>query len=245
MYNAIILEDELKIQLLIELKVNKLAPDVSIVDKVSTVQDAITSIEKHHPNIIFLDVHLLGESGFDLLEYFDHINFQVIFITGSNDYVLKALKSNAIDYVLKPVSDDLLISAINKAKMKIKEGINLQDYKMLIEKMKIIEPLKRIAVSCKNGYEFVQVENIIRCEGDQKYTKIFLENGRTLLSCQNLGIYKNKLSERFFLCHKSHLVNGSKIQKYIKDGFVILTDGVKIPVAKRRKEAFLRFLHLH
>lgn len=245
MYNALILEDEFKIQQLIELKINKLAPDVTVVDKVSNVQDALISIEKNNPNILFLDIHLPGESGFDLLEYFDNINFQIIFVTGFNDYALKALKSNAVDYVLKPVIDDLFLSAINKAKKKIRDGISLENYDKLKENMETKESVDRIAISCVNGYEFVEITEIVRCEGDQKYTKIFLDDGRILLSSYNLGLYKKKLHARFFLCHKSHLINLTKIKKYLKDGFVILSDGVKVPVAKRRKEEFLSHFQLN
>jgi len=244
MYNAIIVEDEFKVRELIELKVNKLDTEINIVDKVANVQDALKSIEINNPNIVFLDIHLPGESGFDLLDYIEDIKFQVIFVTGFNDYALKALKSNAIDYVLKPIVDDHLFKAIEKAKIKIGENVQLQNFDTLKENMSFQSNVSRISVANNKGYEFVEIDNLVRCEGFQKYTKLMLEDGRTLISSYNLGMYRKKLSETFFMTHKSHLVHKSKIRKFLKEGMVVMNDGSKVPVSKRRKEEFLKLFDL-
>lgn len=241
MIKALIIDDEQKLREVLKIKLEQYCPDVKILGHGVDAKDGFEKITKLKPDLVFLDIAMPGETGFDMLSRFYKIDFEIIFVTGFNEYALDALKVSAVDYILKPVQTESLIKAVEKAKARIENRSRLAKYEVLKHNLNHIgDQNTKVAIPGANAYEFVKIEDIIRCEGWQKYTKIFLKDGNVIVSSYNLGVFRDMLeSYGFFSTHKSHLVNNSHITRYLKDGTVVLSDGSNAPVARRRKEDFM------
>lgn len=241
MYKALIIDDEQKLREVLNIKLNQFCPEIEVVGQAENVEEAFSKIMMLQPDLIFLDISMPIETGFDLINKFDKINFEIIFVTGFNEYALDALKISAVDYILKPVQTASLVQAVNKAKSRIEERSKIAKYELLKHNLNHIgDQNTKVAIPGSNAYEFVKIGNIIRCEGWQKYTKIHLASGEIIVSSYNLGVFRDMLETyEFFSTHKSHLVNKNHITRYLKDGTVVLTDGSSAPVARRKREEFM------
>lgn len=244
---GIIIDDEPKLRQVLEIKLKKHCPEIEIVDMASNAEEAYEKINKHAPNIIFLDIQMPGESGFDLLNRFESFDFEIIFVTGYNNYALKALKVSAVDYILKPIETEDLKRATRKAKTRILERKKIERYDILKHNLENIETQSaKIVIPSSNLYQYVKVNDILHCEGWQKYTRIHLSSGEVILSSYNIGVFKDMLNDySFYSPHKSHLINLNKIVRYRKDGFIVLDNNSEVPVSRRRKEDFLETLDKH
>ncbi len=240
-YKVIIIDDEDKLREVLDIKITQHCPELNVVAKARNVPEAYSMIVEHDPDIIFLDIAMPVESGFDLIAKFETINFEIIFATGYNEYALDALKVSAVDYLLKPIKTSDLTTAVDKAILRINNKENLKDYNLLKHNIQNIGDQKtKIAIPGSEAYQFVEVESIIRCEGWQKYTKIYLQDGACIVSSYNIGVYKDMLSSYgFYSCHKSHLINKIHIRTYKKEGSVVMSDGSNVPVSRRKKDEFI------
>ena len=247
MINAIIIDDERKLRDVLQIKLNRYCQEVNVLCQTSSASEAFEKINLLKPDLIFLDIDMPGASGFDLIDRFDNVDFEIIFVTGYNEYALDALKVSAVDYILKPVSTDSLIKAVSKAKDRIAKNEAVAKYEILKHNLNHIgHQDTKVSIPGSSAYDFVEVSDIIRCEGWQKYTKIYLSNGKVIVSSYNLGVFRDMLeSYGFFSSHKSHLINNSHITRYMKDGSVIMSDESTAPVARRRKEEFMEKVVKH
>lgn len=241
MYTAIIIDDEPKIRKVMNIKLEEFCPEIQVLGEAEDVESAYKSILDHQPKIIFLDISMPGASGFKLLEKFDEINFEIIFVTGYNEYALDALKVSAVDYILKPVKTDDLIEAVKKAKLRIDAKDKAQQYEVLKHNINHLgDQNTKIAIVSAEAYDIIKISDIIRCEGWNKYTKIHLVNGEVLLSSNSIGGFRDQLeSYEFYASHKSHLINKKKIKRYLKEGIIVMADNSEVPLARRRKEDFI------
>jgi len=168
----------------------------------------------------------------------------VIFVTAFDKYMLQALKYSALDFLLKPVNIEELKNAVKNAEVRIRKNSINQQLQVLLENFKKTEPgLKKIAVPTVDGFDFVLVSDIIRCEAHGAYTKIHINNSRQVLVSKPLKDYEALLPEDlFFRIHASNLINLNYIKKYNRGrgGLVELDDGSVIEVAARRKDEFLK-----
>ena len=239
-YKAILVDDEIKLQEVLRIKLERFCPNIEVIGTATNAWDAFDLIQTQQPNIVFLDIAMPSESGFDLLQRFPRINFEIIFVTGFNQYALDALKLSAVDYLLKPVSTQELKSAVQKAVHNIETRQKLERYAILQHNIKSeAQQGDKISILCSDKHEFVKIAHIIRCEGWQKYSKIYLQNGTCIVSSYNIGFFKEMLeSKGFYSVHKSHLINQYHIKSYQKAGIVVLSDGSEVPVARRKKEDF-------
>lgn len=240
-FSAIIIDDEPKLRDVLQNKLEKFCPEIKIL---AQAEDAISGyhlIKTQQPQIVFLDISMPVMSGFEMLDRFNNITFEIIFVTGYDAYALDALKLSAVDYLLKPIKTSDLQSAVQKAITRIKEQRIVKNFDVLKQNLHgANDQSKRIAIPGTDAYEFVTIREIIRCEGWQKYTRIHLVNKKTLLSSYNIGVFKELLlSYHFYSTHKSHLINREHISKYHKEGSLIMSDGSNVPIARRRKEAFV------
>ena len=186
-------------------------------------------------------------NGFDLLEKFDQVNFEVIFTTAYGHYAIKAIKFSALDYLLKPIDIDELNIAVRKVEDQInstKDEQENESIKTLIENLNNTS-MKKIAIPDLEGITFVDIDDIIRCEADRNYTCIHLKNGRKLLSSKVLKEYEKLFADyQFIRLHNSHIINLSHVKRYIKGegGTVIMSDESSVDVSRRRKSEFLERL---
>lgn len=241
-YQAIIIDDEPKLQKVLQIKLEKFCPEIKISGFANEVKEAYKLIKSLKPQIIFLDISMPEETGFHLLEYFDSFDFEIIFVTGFSEYAIQALRLCAVDYLLKPVRTKLLVQAVNKAIENIEKRNEIERYKVL--KSNLVDfgnSNNKIAIPGIDNYTFVKVNNIIHCEGWENYTKIHMENGDVLTSSYNIGVFKETLSHyKFYCCHKSHLINVNKIKSYNKEGTIVMSNKNAVPVSRRRKDEFVK-----
>lgn len=219
-------------------------PDLTLAGKASNIQEGKALIESVQPELVFLDVEMPTGSGFDLLEQLQSINFKVIFTTAHEKYALKAIRFSALDYLLKPINSEELIAAVNKARLDKQKEVNQLQINTLLQNLQNPPPQdQKILIKDKYGMQITLIKDIIRLEADGNYTKFFIQNQKTLMVSKPLKEYEAMLPfEQFFRCHKSHLINLAYILRYDKreEEVIILSDGSKVPVSRRKLEALMQ-----
>ncbi len=239
MLTSLIVDDEKQSRDTLRAYLKKYCTEIDVTAEADSVKSALKHIKQFHPELIFLDVELPDGTGFDILEKAKNIPLKVIFISAYDKYAVRAFKFSAIDYLQKPFEPDDIVKAVSKIKMSEK----IDELKKKIEVLLVNRnSLKKIALPSAGELFFVNTDEIVRCEADRNYTKVFLSNGKTYLTSKTLREYDEMLSPlNFCRIHHSHLINISFIKKYIKGegGTVIMEDDSEIDVSRRRKEFFL------
>jgi len=246
MIKAIIVDDEKKGRDLLEILLKENCPNVNIIDKVSSAEDAFFSIIEKKPDLVFLDIEMPGGTGFDLLEKFDNINFSIIFVTAYDKYALKAFKFSAIDYLLKPVDEEELKAAVQKV-IKKEHATDSNDFESLTYNYKSLKTdHNKLALVTGSGLVFVEIKNITRCEANGKFTWCYINGQEKILANKNLGEFESFLTDyNFIRVHHSHLVNVDFIKSYKpgRTGTITMQDDSQVDVSQRKKEDFLKKLN--
>lgn len=243
MISAVIIDDERKAAEVLDFKVKDLNLGVHVVKKIFDAEQAISFLNKNKIDLVFLDIEMPVKSGFDVLKASNNLDFEVIFVTGYQNYAIQAIQFSAIGYVMKPVDDDDLSLAIHQAKIKINNKRSRERNLQLLENLIATNHNKKIGIPTMYGLEFLKLHEIIRCEGLQKCTKVATADGQNIVSSYNIGEFIKLLEPYgFFAVHKSHLINMSRITKYMKEGTVHMDDNSVVPIARRRKQLFLEQL---
>jgi two-component system LytT family response regulator len=244
---AIIVDDEQHCIEALHTMLQKKCPEVTVVGSVNSVKDAKDMITELQPDVVFLDVEMPHQNGFELLKLFDKINFDVIFTTAYEQYALKAIKFNALDYLLKPFSVKELQDAIQKCVSRRNGQASEQQHspiEVFLQNMKTLHQThKKIALPTINGLVFMPVQNIVRCESTGNYTRIFFTDKKNLMVSRPLKEFEELLTDvDFFRVHNSHLINLQQMQSYIQGegGFALMSDGTQVEVSRRRKADFLK-----
>jgi two-component system, LytTR family, response regulator len=241
---AIIVDDEKHCREVMEHLLHKHCSDVKILANCSNGNEALVALEKESPDILFLDIEMPGMNGFELLEKFNHPNFEIVFTTAYNEYAIKAIKHSALDYLLKPVDKDELIQTVQRAK-EHKTLRASQRVDSLLEMLNIKKKSKRFAVPTMEGLIMVDSENILYCESDSAYCKIYFINNKSLVISKTLKEVEEVLQGTDFCrIHHSYLINMKCVQSYIRGegGEVVLNNGLHLPVSRTRKQDFLSLL---
>jgi two-component system LytT family response regulator len=217
-------------------------PQLHVVGSANTIADAVALIHAKDPPLVFLDVEINHESGFDLFRYFPSPVFDVVFTTAHEKYALKAIKSSCYDFLLKPVMIPEIISLADKLE-KEKQLSSGKDIRVLLDNLRSKESgLHKIAIPSADGYAFVNTNEIVSLEAEGKYTKITTSTGFHSLSTKNIGEFEELLGgELFFRTHKSWIVNLHHVKKFLKvESQVLLSNNELADVSSRKKEEFLR-----
>lgn len=243
---SVIVEDEKKLRTAFKGMLELYCPQVELLGEADRIQSALPIIKEKKPDVLFLDIELPDGSGFELMEQLLNeagsnqlVNkMSVIFITAHEEYAVKAFKLSAIDYLLKPVDPDELVSAIEKAQQKLDETTRVIRMNALIENVRQAnESPKKIALHTTSGFLVHKVSEIRRCEGEGNYTRFYLQDNKLLISSKTLKEYEQMLVPyNFIRVHKSHLVNLNCVRKYSHEGYLILDNEEKVPVSSRKKE---------
>lgn len=215
--------------------------DVTVIGEAGTVKKAVESIKILQPDLVFLDIVMPKENGFELFNYFDDPTFDVIFSTAYNDYAVKAFQLSAIDYLLKPVDLDLLRNAIEKVKEK--KTLDSQPGRISVLEKNMNSNLEKISLPTNEGYFFMEIKNIIRCEAQGNYTQFYFKDGSKILVSKTLKGYERILSElHFFRINRSQLVNLKciKIVGRQRNPAVTLDDGTELVMSSFRKDEFFK-----
>jgi two-component system LytT family response regulator len=245
MLNAIILEDEENSRKLLCNLLSDYCPEVKLLAAVDSVKAAMSAINALNPDLVLMDIELIGETSFELLEKLHDITFEIIFITAHDKYILRAIKLSAVDYILKPVDVNELKMAIEKvAKMRTRRMLN-DNLEVLMNNLKNNYKDHYISIPSAIGFDRVKVSSIIYLESDGAYTHFLLKTGQKLTASKNIREYEEILEgHNFFRIHKSHIINLAEISRYIKGegGQVVMNNDATLDVSRRRKDDFLKLL---
>jgi two-component system, LytTR family, response regulator len=248
MIKAIIIDDEKNGAEVLQLLIQQNCEAVEIIAIEYSAEAGIMSILNLKPDLVFLDIEMPTATGFDVIEATKENDYEIIFTTAYEHYAIKALKANAVDYLLKPIDVEELINAVNTAKMKItdKQKNNYgQQLELLLKKMAFTA--KKIAIPTGEGIMLVATEDIIQMESDSNYTNVFLKDGRKILISKTLKCMEEQLKNQHFLrVHSAHLININEIERYIRGdgGQLILKNNLSIPVSRAHKQELLNMLGL-
>ncbi|XRE42198.1 Two-component transcriptional response regulator, LuxR family [Tenacibaculum discolor] len=219
-------------------------PEIEIIGTAKSVVEASKALRKQQPDILFLDIMLGDGTGFDVLEIHPNLSSKIIFVTASDEYAIKAFKFAAIDYVLKPYSNEDLANAINKAKDQIKPDKE----QLTVLQQSITKPNqrpKKISLNTSDKIMVVNLDDIVRCQSDNNYTEFFMNDGQKILVGKTLKHFADMLKEYDFLrVHQSHLINIQFIKEFIKSdgGYLVLKNKTTVPVSVRKKNEVINVL---
>jgi len=237
---ALLLDDEQPVLEALQGKLNLFCPEVEVVALCQKVDDALAQLRSEDIDIVFLDVNLSGESGFDLIEKWDGEELpSLIFTTAHDEFAVQAIKHAALDYLLKPIDAEELVKAVRKAGEKV--GVDRQT---VVKEASRGAP-KKLVIPTTEGMHILNVEDIVRCESSSNYTQFFLSDKTSVLASKTMKEYETLLRPAGFeRVHKSHLVNLEMIAKYVSadGGYLLLIEGSTVPVSNRKKEVLVQHL---
>jgi len=255
---ALIVDDEASGRENLRTMLTRYCPEVHIIAEASSVEDAYHALQMDSPDIVFLDIEMPRRNGFDLLALIEKPNFFTVFVTAYNQYALRALKANAVDYLLKPVELSELRAAIEKITLlsSARQSKNSSDnYALVLANLiatlkeqntaKKTLPLATITIHHSKGFKIIDTHNIIHIKADSNYSELFLQDKKKLISAQPLKHFEEILDPNvFFRVHHSHIININYLDEYTTEegGHVILKDGSRVEVSRRRATEFIQFI---
>lgn len=248
MYRAAIIDDDQLARRVLFRILDQHFPDIEIVGEAHSVATGVELIVKEKPDLVFLDIEMPDGTGFDLIEKLPDVNFKLVFTTSYSDYAITAFKYSAFDYILKPV----LVENVKATIQRIGE-IPVLNEKHRVEALKNSLQDKdesshvTIALPEMNGFAIIKVNNITRCEGERNYTRVFYQNGTSVLISRTLLEFDQLLVPHGFCrIHRSHLVNLKYVERYLKTdgGIVEMSDKSQLRVSPKYKDDLLdKLLH--
>ena len=243
---AVLVDDDSSMRDTLKTLLHIYTPEVEIVGEASSVKDGVNTIKQLKPDLVLLDVELTDGTGFDLMSIYGEVDFKVIFVTGHDEYAIKAFKYSAIDYVLKPIDPEDLISAIKKFDLADHpQEPSLKMKALMYNQEQRSERDKKVVLRDANSIYLVDIGEIIRCQSDANYTRFHLKDGRSILVSKTLKEYDQLFkSDFFFRVHQSHLINLHHFDHFEKadGGTIYMKDGSALPVAVRKKEQLIAAL---
>jgi two-component system LytT family response regulator len=247
MLRAVIIDDEIKgidtLRMLIQIYV----PDIKIVSYSTGADEAVEIIENYKPEIVFLDINMPEMNGFELLDKLKWKEFNLVFTTAHQEYGLRALKNNAIDYLLKPIDHEDLTIAVEKIKQQLKEKADSTRFNYR-ELFSGLNPKQKIIISSRSGTESIELSDIICLESQSNYTCIRLINSRKIIASRTLKEFDNELcslNSNFMRVHHSFIINLNRVSRYIKNSeSVVMQDEITIPISKSRRDAFFAWMKI-
>jgi two-component system LytT family response regulator len=222
-------------------------PEVTVVDTALNAVTGRKAILMHQPDLVFLDIQMPGENGFDLLKSLPDSDFDVVFVTAYDHYGIQAVKFSAVDYLLKPIHPDELISAVRKVSGRQGHRRRHEQLENLLQQLNQSKEEHRIALPTLRETRLIRTRDIIRLESSNNYSHIYLTGGEKLTASRPIHEYEDLLTDYGFLRpHQSHLVNRVYIKSLLREdgGTLLLEDGSRVPVSRNKKGAILEALGL-
>ncbi|KPE52804.1 LytR/AlgR family response regulator transcription factor [Chryseobacterium indologenes] len=246
MLRAIVIDDNEEIRQKNSTLIKANCPNITIIGQADSVDSGIKIIRQLSPDIVFLDIEMPDGTGFDLLQKLTPITFKVIFITGYEDFAIKAFRFSAIDYLLKPLNAGELVEAVRKAEESLSKDVFDMKLSNLFANLERPKNLQNLILKTADKIYSVNIQDIVNCESDKNYTTFYFINAPKLVVSTNLKEYENMLTPfNFFRTHQSHLINMAYFDHFIKaDGgnTIIMKNKTVIPLSVRKKDDFLRLL---
>lgn len=249
MINAILIDDEIHCLDTLSIQLIEYCPNVQIIEKCTSAKQGLAAIEKHQPNLVFLDIEMPNMNGFEMLENFRQISFAIIFTTSYDQYAIKAIRFSALDYLLKPIDPKELIAAIHKVQSQKNLPVP-EHFQMLISHLKNSDSaFHKVAIPTADGFELIPCDQIIRCEANDNYTHFYLKNNKSITACRTLKEIEEQLEKfpSFIRVHHSYIVNLNEVLKYVRGegGYLAMSDNSTVNVSRSRKEVLLKMFRSH
>jgi len=230
---AIIVDDELHGRENLKMILENYCPEVEVLGTAESVKEAKKLVSSYLPDAVFLDINMPVLDGFDFLAEYDEVKFMTVFVSAHEEFGIKAVKSGAADYILKPIN-------IKELKQTIKKLSALKNKKMEAESSAESD---KLMLPASHGFEVLLTDNIIRLEAEGCYTKVVLTDGKNKIVSRTLKEFENTLSDKsFFRTHKSHIINLKHIKDYSKlsGGYATMIDGSKVEISRRKTPEFIQ-----
>ena len=239
MIRTVLVDDETDSIRVLQKLLEKYCPQVAVVGTAEGVETALAVIQGTRPDLLFLDIEMMQGNAFDLLNQLRPLTFQVIFVTAFDNYAIRAFKYSAVDYLLKPVDIDELVSAVDRVAKRSQQKNIVDQMQVFLDNMGTFNlATQKMAVPTVDGLIFINLKEVVRLEAKSSYTQILMENGEVVMATRTIKDYEDILPEGLFCrIHNSHIINLQKIEKYNKGrgGYVTLEDGSTIEVASRKR----------
>ncbi len=246
--NAVIVEDERKGLINLKQMLNLHCPDVEVVGDADGVESGCTLFGRGdvRPDVAFLDINLGDGKVFQMLDRIKPIDFDIIFVTAYDQFAMKAFDYSAIGYILKPIDPDRLIDAVDRIRPRgqARTQERLDAMQMFQKQPNVFD---KMAIGAVDGIHFIKIREIIRFEAEDNYTHIFMTSGQRITASKTIKMYEDMLAPfNFYRVHKRHVINMNYMKKFVKGegGYLIMEDGMRIDVSRRRRSAFLTQLRL-
>ncbi|MFT3823361.1 MAG: LytTR family DNA-binding domain-containing protein [Chitinophagaceae bacterium] len=244
MIRTILIDDEPRGLNTLRRLLHEYCPGVKIVAECTDADSAKEKIELLEPQLVFLDISLPGKTGFDLLAELETNNFEIIFVTAHNQYSLQAFRYSAIDYLMKPIDEDLLVDAVKRAEKRISANAINKNISTLLHNLQ--KPQSRqemkLCIPSLQGFQVVELKDILFCEASGSYTGFYFTDKLHLVSAKPIHEYEELLADAGFVrIHKSYLINLLHVKEYLRGegGSVILSNDKEVEVSRRKKDVFL------
>jgi len=237
---AIIVDDEARARRVLFNLINKSTANIEVVAECSDLENAVLQIKLLSPEVVFLDIEMPNYAGYEIVNFFDKIDFEIIFVTAYNDYALKAFELCAIDYLVKPIDRERLSNALRKLDSRLEEKNKLEQFKTLMNTIKSKE-LNKIVIPEIGNRRIFDLEDLIAIEADGSYSKLYSKNSNAIIVSKNLKYFENALpkNSNFFRSHRGWIVNLKYIRKINKtEGVLYLESNIK---AKLSRSNYLEF----
>ena len=252
MITTLLIDDDANLRNGMRSLLSRYAPDLKVVGEADSVEAGVQALELLKPQVVFLDIQLADGTGFDILEQFaarhGQLAAHVVFITAHEQYAIKAFRFSALDFLLKPVDPDELQAVIEKIRQVAATQTGFAHIDLLLENIRRkAGHFKRIALSTSDGIHLFEIDDIIRCESEDNYTKFHIRNNKPVLISRTLKEYEEMLSGHGFeRIHQSHLINLAYLRSYIKKdgGYVVMSDNSHLPISQRKKERLQEVLKM-
>jgi two-component system, LytTR family, response regulator len=235
-----LVDDEISAIENMQAMLSKHCPDTEVVGYSTSVENALKFLQVQKTDILFLDIRMQNETGFDLMRALPDFDGSVIFVTAFDEYGLQAIKLSATDYLLKPINTDELVAAVQKAHKKKSISNTQQQIAMLVqsfENQKKVQQ-KKIALADAEEIRYVNIEDIIFCKSSNSYTVFNITGAKKITVSKPIAEYEALLEPyQFIRVHQSYLVNKNRISSYKKEdgGNLYMEDGTAVPVSRQRK----------
>jgi len=244
MLRAVLVDDEENGLSALEQKLLEHCPQVKIAGAFTKPEQAIAAIEQFKPDIVFLDIEMPGINGFTLLQQLQYKNFELVFVTAYDHYAIKAIRFSALDYLVKPVDIDELRSAVERAEQKKNNTDNNDRLELLLDHLSNPrKDFKHMVIPSQDSIRFIKIDDIVYLEARMNYTHIYMKSGEKYVASRTIKEYEELLSASTFIrIHNSYIINKDYLQKYERGegGQVIMNNGVRLDVSKRKKADFLK-----